>query len=311
MKSMTNSEAQLADGLRRITRGIVKSAEPMSKHTSFGIGGPADIYVEPADGDDLAALVAWANGRGVPWCVFGDGANVLVSDKGIRGLAIRMGRPFRRVRTDGQRVVAGSGAKLDKVVSAAVEAGLSGLEQVAGIPGTVGGAIAMNAGTYRGQVGDALERVSVVTSDGARSELYPEDLEFGYRWSIFQADQTKIIVEATFRLEPGDRDELVRTAQSVRRRRSLNLPAEGRSAGCIFKNPGGDQSAGQLIDQAGLKGARVGDAVVSDKHANFILNMGGASAADVRALAEKVRETVHAEFGIALEYEVRIVGDWQ
>jgi UDP-N-acetylmuramate dehydrogenase len=310
MKTMSVADEELAEGLRRITRGIVKSAEPMSRHTSFGIGGPAAVYVEPADGDDLAVLVGWANGHQVPWWVFGDGANVLVSDKGIRGLAIRMGRPFRKIRVDGQRMVAGSGAKLDKVVSAAVAAGLSGLEQAAGIPGTVGGAIVMNAGTYRGQVGDAVERVSVVTSDGERRQLYLEDLQFRYRWSIFQADQTKIIVEAAFHLAPGDREELVRTAELVRRRRSVNLPAEGRSAGCIFKNPTGDQSAGQLIDQAGLKGARVGGAVVSDKHANFILNMGSATAADVRALAEKVRETVKAKSGIALEYEVRIVGDW-
>jgi UDP-N-acetylmuramate dehydrogenase len=295
--------------LREIIRGIVKSDEPMAKHTTFGIGGPADIYVEPADSDDLAAAMAWVHSQQVPWFVFGDGANLLVADKGIRGVVIRMGKPFTKIAIDGECITVGSGAKLDKVVSTAVGASLAGIENIAGIPGTVGGAIVMNAGTYRGEIGNVVELVRVVTDEGEQLELTPEDIRFRYRWSIFQSDKSKIITEAVLHLEPGDKGELIRTAENIRNRRNVNLPTEGRSAGCMFKNPEG-HSAGQLIDQAGLKGASVGDALVADKHGNFIMNMGNASAADVRALAEKVREKIKKEFDVDLVYEVRIVGDW-
>lgn len=297
-----------AEELRRLSRAIVKADEPMSKHTTFGIGGPADIYVEPADADDLATIISWAKKADVPTFVFGDGANLLVSDKGIRGIAVRMGKPFMNVKIDGEKVLVGSGAKLDKVVNATVNESLGGLENTAGIPGTVGGAIVMNAGTYRGQIGDVIELVSVVTCDGERRDMSAAECEFRYRWSVFQADKSKIIVGAVLGLKAGDRAELVRTAQHIRRRRNLNLP-EGRSAGCVFKNPDG-QSAGQLIDAAGLKGTCIGDATVADKHGNFILNRGTASAEEVRALAEKVRSTVKASSGFDLEYEVRLVGEW-
>jgi len=309
MKSMLDARDRLADLLREVARGIVKVDEPMSKHTTFGIGGPADVYIEPTDADDLASVMARVAERGLPWFVFGDGANLLVSDKGIRGLVIKMGRPFSKIKIEGELVTVGSAAKLDKVVSATVGAGLSGLEYAAAIPGTVGGAIVMNAGTYRSQIGDVTEQVSVVTNDGRRLDLTPEDLQFGYRWSMFQADPSKIIVGALLRLRRGEKEELVRMMEAVRRRRAINLPSVGRSAGCVFKNPDG-VSAGQLIDQAGLKGLAVGDAVVADRHANFILNMGRAAAADVRELAERVRGAVKDKFGIELEYEIRIVGDW-
>lgn len=296
------------DDIRKITRGIVKLNEPMSKHTTFCIGGPADIYIEPTDADDLAAIMSWVNEQRMTWLVFGDGANVLVADRGVRGVVIRMGKPFTGIRIEGERVIAGSGAKLDKLVTLTTNAGLGGLESAAAIPGSVGGAIVMNAGTYRGQIGDVVERVSVVTSEGKRLDMIPEDLQFSYRWSVFQEDKSKIIVETALRLTPGDRDELVRAAEFIRHRRSVNLPG-GRSAGCVFKNPDG-RSAGQLIDEAGLKGLSVGDAIVAEKHGNFILNNGGATAADVRALAEMVRGAIKEKFDIDLIYEVRIVGDW-
>lgn len=295
--------------LRAVVRGIVKFNEPMSKHTTFGIGGPADYYVEPADADDLASVMAWVNKNRMPWFVFGDGANLLVADKGIRGVVIRMGKPFMNVKIDGEQVTAGSGMKLDRLVTMTVEAGLAGLENIAGIPGTVGGAIVMNAGTYRGEIGNVIELVRVVTDEGEQLELTPDKLDFKYRWSIFQADKSKIITEAVLRLNPGDRTELIAIAENIRARRNVNLPTNGRSAGCMFKNPDG-HSAGQLIDKAGLKGVSVGDAVVADKHANFILNVGNATAADVRALAEQVKEKVKEQFNIDLNYEVRIVGDW-
>lgn len=306
---MEAKQFQLAEELRKSIRGIVKTDEPMAKHTTFGIGGPADLYIEPADTDDLAQIIVWLNERQIPWFVLGDGANVLVADKGIRGAVIHMGKPFRKVKIDGEKVIVGSAAKLDKVVSATVDAGLAGLESTAGIPGTIGGAIVMNAGTYRGQIGDVTEKVCVVTTDGVQLEMTPENLQFRYRWSVFQEDKNKIIVEAYLGLKPGNKEELVRTMEYIRHRRNMNLPTVGRSAGCMFKNPDG-YSAGQLIDEAGLKGTSIGDAVVADKHANFILNMGKASATEVKELAERVRGTIKGKFDIDLEYEVRIIGDW-
>lgn len=302
-------ETEKGKELRAVVRGIVKFDEPMAKHTTFGIGGPADVYVEPAGADDLASVMAWVNKNRMPWFVLGDGANLLVADKGMRGVVIRMGKPFMNVGIDGERVTVGSGAKLDRLVTMTVEAGLAGIENIAGIPGTVGGAIVMNAGTYRGEIGDVIELVRVVTDEGEQLELMPDELDFRYRWSVFQADKSKIITEAALKLRPGDKAELTAAAENIRARRNVNLPTNGRSAGCMFKNPDG-HSAGRLIDQAGLKGSSIGDAVVADKHANFILNVGNAAAADVRTLAEQVREKVKGQFNIDLNYEVRIVGDW-
>lgn len=306
---MADSLLQMIEEISRLVRGTVKSDEPMSKHTTFCLGGPADIYIEPADADDLAKVMSWVHKLELPWFIFGDGANLLVADKGIRGVVIKLGKPFSGVRIDGEVVTVGSAVKLDKLVSITSEAGLAGLEYAAAIPGTVGGAIVMNAGTYLGQVGDVIEQVSVVTNDGRRLAMTPEDLQFRYRWSVFQEDSGKIIVEAIMRLKTGNRAELVKVAEDLRLRRATNLPC-GRSAGCVFKNPGGEFSAGQLIDKAGLKGLSVGDAYVADKHANFIMNSGNATAADVKALADKVRGIIRDQFGVELIYEVRIVGDW-
>lgn len=306
---MARLNIESTEEIARLARGIVKLDEPMYKHTTFGIGGPADVYIEPADADDLSAIMAKVSDHNLPWFVFGDGANLLVSDKGIRGVVIKLGKAFSEVKIDGEIVTVGCAARLDKLVSQTCEAELAGLEYAAAIPGTVGGAIVMNAGTYLGQIGDVIERVSVVTCDSTRLYMTPEDLHFRYRWSVFQEDCGKIIVEAVMRMKPGKRNELVKVAEGIRAKRGTNLPT-GRSAGCVFKNPGGEFSAGQLIDKAELKGTSVGDAVVADKHANFIVNNGNATAADVHTLAEKVRGIVRDQFGVELIYEVRIVGDW-
>jgi UDP-N-acetylmuramate dehydrogenase len=310
LMSMAVTRDHIADEIRSLSRGIVKTDEPMSMHTTFAIGGPADVYVEPADADDLAAIIAWTHKESVPWFILGGGANLLVSDKGIRGIVIRLGKPFSYTRIEGERVTAGASANLAKMIITAAEAGLTGLECATAVPGTVGGAIVMNAGTHMGRVGDVVESVRIVTAEGERRDLVREELGFSYRQSLLQVDKTKIIVEVSFGLKKGDRAEIVRMVGHLRHRRSVSQPAEKRSAGCVFKNPEGPHSAGWMIDQSGLMGTRVGDAVVSDKHANFILNVGNASAADVRTLAENVRGTVKANYDVDLEYEVRIVGDW-
>lgn len=291
-------------------RGTIRLNEPMSKHTTFGIGGPADIFFEPADADDLACVISRASELDIPWWVLGDGANVLVSDKGIRGLVIKLGKRFAEIVIEGEVVTAGAAVKLDNLVTKTARTGLSGLECAAGIPGTVGGAIVMNAGTYHGCIGSCVESVKVVKSDGSSADLSQNDIGFRYRWSIFQNNTSDIIVQAAFRLAPADADELVKKVEGIRSRRTRNLPNYGRSAGCVFKNPDENTSAGKMIELAGMKGARIGGAVVAEEHANFILNIENATAEDVRSLAEKVRSAVKDKFGVELEYEVRLVGEW-
>jgi UDP-N-acetylmuramate dehydrogenase len=304
------TQIALGADVRKFVRGIVKDNEMMSLHTTYGVGGPADTYVEPADADDLAELVAWATRNNVSWLVFGGGANLLVSDSGIRGLVIHLGRTFSKIRVEGERVIAGAGAILQKVIQASADAGLSGLEFATAVPGTVGGAIVMNAGTHLGRVGDVVESVEVVTDAGERLVLGRDAFEFDYRWSNLQVDKTKIVTEVTFGLKRSSKPEVMRVVEHLRQRRAQTQPTLGRSAGCMFKNPPGDKTCGWLIDEAGLKGTRIGDAMVSDRHANFILNVGSATASDLRAVADTVRGRIKEIYGIELEFEVRIVGDW-
>jgi UDP-N-acetylmuramate dehydrogenase len=299
-----------ASDLKKVIRGVVKDNEPMSMHTTYGVGGPADVYVEPADGDDLAVLLEWLRSHDLPWFVFGGGANLLVADKGIRGVVIHMGKAFSRLNVSGDRLNAGAGAVLAKVILAAAEAGLSGLEFATAVPGSVGGAIVMNGGTHLGRVGGCVEYVNVVTDEGKHLIMTQEDLQFDYRWSVLQTDKTKIVTDVTFQLKPSSKADVMRIVEQLRQRRAVTQPTLGRSAGCMFKNPPGDKTSGWLIEDAGLKGARIGDALVSDRHANFILNVGNATAKDIRQLAEDVRETIIEKFDIELEFEVRVVGDW-
>jgi UDP-N-acetylmuramate dehydrogenase len=305
---MGSSNADLAIELRAKLKGIIRADEPMSKHTSFCIGGPADLYAEPADADDISVLLAEAGRLGIPWRSIGDGQNLLVADKGIRGLVIRLGKPMSYVHVDGTRLTSGSGAKLTRAMDAAISHSLAGLEGCTGVPGTVGGAIVMNAGTKYGFVGDVTARVRVVESDGVVKDLLREEVGFGYRCSALQGSG-RIVVEAEFQLQPGNREDLVRTVEKLRRRRAMTQPTAVKSAGCVFRNPG-EQHASQLIDEAGAKGLREGDAEVSPKHANYLVNAGNASAEQIRTLGERVRQLVLDKFGVILEYEVQMIGDW-
>lgn len=301
--------AELALDLRGKINGIVRANELMSRHTSFGVGGPADLYAEPASAEDVSLLVKEAARLEIPWIVIGDGQNLLVSDGGVRGLVIRLGRPMAYIRVEGSRMVVGAAAKLAKAIDAAIQHSLAGLEGVTGVPGSVGGAVFMNAGTRYGSIGDVTHAVTVVSPDGDIERLDREQLGFTYRYCALQED-TKIVTDVEMDLRPGDKAELVRMSEHLRRRRTTTQPTVGRSAGCVFRNPP-DGHASQLIDLAGAKGMREGDAEVSDKHANFILNMGSANAAQIRSLAERVREMVREKHGLVLEYEVRMIGDWE
>jgi len=305
---VTGSHKALADELRPKIKGIVRADEPMSRHASLGIGGPADLYAEPACEDDVIVLLRESARLGLPWFPMGDGQNLLVSDKGVRGLVIRLGKPMSHIRITDTRMVAGAGAKLTKAVDMAVQHSLGGLEGATGVPGTIGGAVVMNAGTRAGYIGDVIQRVRLVNSDGSSRELTRAELEFSYRTTGFQSGGC-IITEAEFELRPGDKRELLAIVERLRRSRATTQPVIGKSAGCMFKNPP-DQHAGYLIEEAGLKGMRVGDAEVSDKHGNFLMNVGSATAEQMLALAERVRGIVKERYGLALEYEVRLVGDW-
>jgi UDP-N-acetylmuramate dehydrogenase len=306
---MISPNAQLAQDLRGLIKGIVRADEPMAKHTSFAIGGPADIFTEPADTEDISTLLHQADRLGLPWTAIGDGQNLLVADRGIRGIVIRLGKPMSYIKVDGVRVIAGAGAKLTKAMDAAIRHSLAGLEGCTGVPGTVGGAIVMNAGTRYGYVGDVTKSVTVVDGDGTIRTMTPAEVGFDYRSSGLLGKRL-IVAEAEFDLRPGNREELVSTVERLRRRRAMTQPSAVKSAGCVFRNPG-EEHASRLIDEAGAKGLRIGDAEVSEKHANYLINAGNATARQIRDLGERVRQLVQERFGILLEYEVKMIGDWE
>lgn len=297
-----------ADALRALVSGRVLTDEPMSGHTTLGVGGPADVFVEVGTERELAAVMSFISVNGLPWFVLGSGANLLVADKGIRGVVVSMVGDFERIEIDGNTLTAGSSALMSAAADAAAASDLCGLEGAGTVPGTVGGAIVMNAGTHRGYVDEVVQSVVVVTEQGERKLLSRDDCGFTYRNSRFQTDRSLVISSVTFLLRPGDGKAAREELDAVRRHRADTQP-KGRSAGCFFKNPP-DMRAGQLVDSAGCKGMRRGGAVVSDIHANFIINEGNATASDIRDLAEHVRELVKCKHGIELQYEVRMVGEW-
>ena len=294
-------------------RGLspVRLDEPMSRHTTFGVGGPADYYAVAASEDQLLALTDAARRHGVPFFVLGSGSNILVGDAGIRGLVIEnhctgCGEP---VPHNGSfRLRAASGSSFAALARRMAHAGLAGLEWACGIPGTLGGAVVYNAGAYGGCLADVLLSVRIANSNGEH-DVPAADLELAYRGSAFTRGllENKAVLSATFRLLRGDAAQLMERVSELDRRRLAAQP-RGRNAGSIFKNAP-EHPAWWLIDQVGLKGHRIGEAVISPKHANFFINAGHARAADVKALIELARERVTARFGIELELEVALVGE--
>jgi UDP-N-acetylmuramate dehydrogenase len=288
-------------------RGVAVSAEPLAEHTSFGVGGPADAFFEPADLADLVILLRSLHDRSAHVTVIGAGTNLLVSDAGVRGAVVRIGEDFSEIRIDGTKVVCGAGALLRAVSARCAQADLSGLEFASGIPGTVGGAVVMNAGAWGGEISDVLESVALVSREGRLRRLKASDLGLGYRLSAL-SDSGSIVVEAAFSLEPADPADVRSRMEELDRKRSSRQPA-GRTAGCAFKNPPGNY-ASRLLEEAGAKGLSVGGARVSERHANFVMNSGGATAAEIRELIEKMRSAVEAKFCLRLETEIEFVGEW-
>ena len=283
--------------------GVVRPHEPLAPHTTLRIGGPARCYAWPRDEPAVAAAVAWAQAAALPWRVFGLGSNLLCPDQGFGGLVLDLARACGHASFDGDRLEAGAGVHLAPLIREAARRGLAGLAGVAGVPGTVGGALTMNAGTAAGDMGQVVERVQALDPRGRRVELSRDDLSLGYRQSILQQPGW-VVLSAVLRLTPADPAAVSADLSARALRRRQTQPLELPNAGSIWRNPPGDH-AGRLVEVAGCKGLRRGDAQVSPKHANFIVNLGAARAADVLALMAAVRRRVTACTGVRLEPELR------
>ena len=291
----------------------VRLNESIAEHTSFRIGGPADYYVVPEDSMSLARGIALCRQREMPFFILGNGTNLLVGDKGFRGVIFHLFKTMDSItcrEEDGiMYVCAGSGALLSKVGKVVAEKGYAGFEFATGIPGSVGGAIMMNAGAYDGEIGNFLEYAIVLDENGNEQRLTREDMDFGYRHSSVM-DKGYVVLEVCLKFEKGDRDAILQRVEELLAKRKKSQPLDYPSAGSTFKRPEG-YFAGKLIQDSGLKGFTVGGAQVSEKHAGFVINTGGASAADVRELICQVQERVFQQFGVMLEPEVRMIGEFE
>lgn len=284
-------------------RGAVHFNAPLKDYTSFHIGGPADVLVEPGDAEDVVRLVTQAHQQKLPIFVVG-GTNLLIRDKGIRGVVVSLAR-LRAIKEEpGSVLYAEGGVGMPTLIGYAIRRSLAGLEWAAGIPGTVAGCVVMNAGTRLGEMKDSVKAVRIVTSSGSLLDLPAREIEFAYRRATLPAG---IVVGVWLQLQPGVRSDIEKIVKDYLHYRRDTQPLTLPSAGCVFKNPPND-SAGRVVEAAGLKGASVGDAQVSDKHANFIVNQGKASAKDVLALIKKVRAQVARKTGVKLELELKLVG---
>ncbi len=299
------------DGLAWKFRSIVGEEdvltdEPLSEHTTFEIGGPADLYVMPEDIDELRDVIDLCREKDLPFFVLGRGSDLLVSDEGYRGVIVGLADGLTGVDVDEKEMTCEAGVTLKEAAEMACELGLTGLEFACGIPGTVGGACFMNAGAYDGCMADVIESVRVITPEGDVKQYGVDELDFGYRQSRIR-NEGLIVLSATFKLHHGDPEDIRAKMDDLTARREEKQPLDKPSAGSTFKRPEG-HFAGKLISDAGLQGYQVGGAAVSTKHAGFVVNLGGATAADVRAVIEHVQDEVERQYGVRLEPEVRFLG---
>lgn len=287
---------------------FVQQEEPMKNHTTFRIGGPADYFVCPQNYGQTAEVVKLCREEKISGCIIGNGSNLLVSDEGYRGVIIQLYRNMSRIAVEGTQIRAQAGALLSQIGSRALEYGLTGMEFAAGIPGTAGGAVVMNAGAYGGEMKDILSEVTVLKRDGEILTIPADGLELGYRTSIIKKE-SYIVLEALFELKHGDVSAIRQRMEELKKLRCEKQPLEYPSAGSTFKRPQG-YYAGKLIMDAGLRGYRVGGAMISEKHCGFVVNVQDATACDVRTLMEYVRKEVKAQFGVELEPEVKFLGEF-
>lgn len=282
--------------------------EPMNRHTTFRIGGPADLFVMPASTEEIREIIGLCRTESVPYYVIGNGSNLLVGDKGYRGVIIQIYKRMNQIQVENEKICAQAGALLSRTASAACEASLTGMEFASGIPGTVGGALRMNAGAYGGEMKQIVESAKVLTTEGEILNLSLEELGLGYRTSVISKNDY-VALGAVLSLRQGNRDVIRGRMEELRKKRVEKQPLEYGSAGSTFKRPEG-YFAGKLIQDAGLCGYRVGDAQVSEKHCGFVINRGNATAADVLRLMRYIVDRVEENSGVRLEPEVKKIGEF-
>lgn len=286
----------------------VKVQEPMKNHTTFRIGGPADYYLCPHSTEELQKILQICRENKIEFFILGNGSNLLVSDKGYRGVVIQLWKNFSDIVTEDDAIAVKAGALLSKVAAEALEAGLTGMEFASGIPGTMGGAVMMNAGAYGGEMKDIIKEVTVLTKEGEILTLSQEEMNFGYRTSVVK-EKGYVVISVVLQLKKGDREEICKLMNDLKERRVTKQPLDMPSAGSTFKRPEG-YFAGKLIMDAGLRGFSVGGAQISEKHCGFVVNKGEATAADVLGLIKEVQKRVQEKFGVALEPEVKFLGEF-
>ncbi len=296
----------MTDKLKSIAE-IVMFNEPMSEHTTFKIGGPADYFVSVTRESEIYASIQWAKENDVPYMIIGNGSNMLVSDKGIRGLVIEVGKNFADIRCEGDKIYAQAGALLSRVAKKAMTESLTGMEEISGIPGTVGGAVYMNAGAYGGEIGACIDTVTYLDSEGEIKTISADECGFGYRTSIFETGD-KIVLSVQFGLKKGNPDEIKEKMADYTNRRRTKQPLAFPSAGSTFKRPEG-HFAGALVENAGLKGFTVGKAQISELHAGFVINLGGATCDDVMGVIRHAQKIVKEKYDVCLEPEIRLIGE--
>ena len=287
----------------------IRTNEPMARHTSFRVGGPADRFMIPESEEELREAVLDCKASGKPWYMVGNGSNLLVGDKGFRGVVIQLFKNFSDITIEEEDIYAQSGALLVRLANQAAKQGLTGLEFASGIPGTLGGAVVMNAGAYGGEMKDVILWSDVLTEDGEFLRLSGEELELGYRTSVIQKKHY-FVLGAALRLKKGDQNEIRSVMKELKEKRVSKQPVEYPSAGSTFKRPEG-YFAGKLIMDTGLRGFSVGGAQVSEKHCGFVINKGGATAKDVQLLIKEVADRVEERFGVRLEPEVKMLGEFE
>lgn len=294
------------DQLKRMINGRLIENEMMAKHTSYGIGGPAQAFIEPKSIKDLQMIKSFALRSDLNIYCIGSGSNLLVSHSGINGLVINLEKHFRKVLFNKNKCYAESGIKLSKLVKECIKHGLGGMETMIGIPGTLGGALVMNAGAYEQEISKYLTAVEIFNGNDVVERISSSDINFGYRTSSFK--KKDIIISAEFNLQTAEKEELVKKKDSANNKRKSTQPLKYRSAGSVFKNPKNGDPAGYLIDQAGLKGYSIGGAKVSEIHANFIVNDKNATADDMVQLIKFIRKTIREKYSIELDLEIKTIG---
>lgn len=307
-RELNNLEyTNLIQQLTEITdRNNILLNEPMKKHTTFKLGGPVDIFITPQSYQEVADLVKLLNNQQVPYFILGNGSNLIVRDGGIRGVVINLLDNFKNLSVDGNVITAQAGIEMKDLSAFAQQNGLTGLEFCCGIPGSVGGGVTMNAGAYIGEMSDVFKSCTVCDKNGNVFTIEKQNMDFGYRKTVIQG-KGYVALEASFELKAGNKEEILKTIEELNEKRSQKQPLELPSAGSVFKRPVG-YYAGKLIQDAGLRGFRIGGAAVSDKHTGFIVNVGDAATADVLAVIKHVQDTVKEKFGVSLETEVKIIG---